>query len=85
MGGSDAYFLDYIDEDTIQVVEMFLLNNPTNLLMTADQPGNPVVEYHLPAGASNLVFDSGELGGRYTSLETGLAIRRPFRQALVTR
>ena len=64
-------FLDYIDEDTIQVVEMFLLNNPTNLLMTADQPGNPVVEYHLPAGASNLVFDSGELGGRYTSLETG--------------
>ena len=66
-------FLDKRSENTIQIVEMFLLNNPTDRLVVGEQPGEPVITYKLPPGATNLVFDSGELGERFISVEEGFA------------
>jgi hypothetical protein len=62
-------FFEFPDSNTIQVVQMFVLNNPTNYLIAADKPGIPVINFPLPAGASNLEFQGGKLGERF--IKTG--------------
>ncbi len=62
---------DFTDPANVQVVEMFIISNPTQNVVIASQPGEPVLEYGLPAGATNLQFQDGEIGGRYVKTTNG--------------
>lgn len=73
------YFFEFIDERTIRVLELYIISNPGNKTVIADQEGDPVVTFRLPEGASNLQFEDGELGGRYVKTPDGFADTLPVR------
>lgn len=71
---------EYIEPETLRVVEMYIISNPGNSIVTAEQEGQPVLEYALPEGAINLQFQDGLVGERYVELDGGfgdLAVIRP--------
>ncbi len=71
-------FFDFTNPDAIQVAELFLLNNTGNKVISGEAPGQPVVEFELPQGASNLQFQSGAVGGRFVMTEKGFADTQPI-------
>lgn len=71
-------FFDFTNPDVIQVAELFLLNNTGSKVISGNAPGQPVVEFELPAGASNLQFQSGAAGGRFVMTENGFADTQPI-------
>jgi mono/diheme cytochrome c family protein/cbb3-type cytochrome oxidase subunit 3 len=72
-------FFDFSRPDVVQVVELFVISNPTNKTLVAVEEGQGVVEFTLPAGATNVQFQDGELGGRYVPTENGFADTAPVR------
>lgn len=66
-------FFEFLDNKTVQVVELYIISNPTDKTLVATEPGGPVVHFTLPKGASNLQFQDGELGGRYVQTPEGFA------------
>lgn len=71
-------FFEFPDLNVVQVVQMYVLNNPTNYLIAAEKPGVPIINFSLPEGATNLEFQSGKLGQRYILTADGLVIRREY-------
>ena len=71
-------FFDFTNPDVIQVAELFLLNNTGSKVISGNAPGQPVVEFELPDGASNLQFQSGAAGGRFVMTEKGFADTQPI-------
>ncbi len=70
-------FFDFTTPDLVQVVELFVISNPTNRVVVAGQPGQPVVTFPLPEGYANLQFQDGALGGRYLQTADGFGDTRP--------
>jgi mono/diheme cytochrome c family protein len=71
---------EYIEPETLRVVEMFIVSNPGDQIVVAAEEGQPVLEYALPEGATNLQFQDGIVGERYVEREGGfgdLAVVRP--------
>ena len=66
-------FFDFSDPEQVQVIEVFVISNPTNKAIVAAEAGGPVVSFPLPAGATNLQFQDGSLGDRYLETPTGFA------------
>lgn len=66
-------FFDFTRPDVVQVVQLYVVSNPTNKTVVADSLGDPVVEFTLPQGASNLQFQDGTLGERYIQTQEGFA------------
>lgn len=66
-------FLDFIQDGMVQVVEVFILSNPTNFSIVSATPGGPVVNFLLPEGAVDLQFQDGVLGERYVLIPGGFA------------
>jgi mono/diheme cytochrome c family protein len=64
-------FFEYIDENTLQVVELYVISNTSERTLVAEGEGEPTVRYSLPQGATNLQIQDGELGGRYVPTEEG--------------
>jgi mono/diheme cytochrome c family protein len=64
-------FFDFSNPETVQVVELFILNNTGNRVVVPGESGTGVVEYRLPPGATNLQFEQGTLGERYIPTENG--------------
>jgi mono/diheme cytochrome c family protein len=73
------YFFDFLDKNTLQVIELLIISNPTSKTLIAPKEGEPVVTFPLPTGATNLQFQDGELGGRYLSTENGFGDTVPVR------
>ncbi|GIV65559.1 MAG: hypothetical protein KatS3mg046_819 [Bellilinea sp.] len=71
-------FFDFTNPDVIQVAELFLLNNTGSKVISGQAPGQPVIEFELPEGASNLQFQSGAVGGRFVMTEKGFADTQPI-------
>jgi mono/diheme cytochrome c family protein len=63
--------LDFSNPGIMQVVELFIISNPTNKVVVSSQPGQPILNFSLPAGASNLQFQDGALGGRFVQTSDG--------------
>lgn len=64
-------FLDFTVDGRIQVAELFVVINPTeNAIVPADSK-TPGLLFDLPAGAANLQFQDGELGGRFILTPNG--------------
>ncbi len=73
-------FFEYVEPDTLRVVELFIISNLSNRTLVAPQEGEPVVTYQLPYGAENLLFEDGALGDRFTQTANGFgdnAVIRP--------
>lgn len=66
-------FFDFSDPEQVQVVEVFVISNPTNQAVVAAEEGGPVVSFPLPEGATNLQFQDGSLGDRYLETPDGFA------------
>ncbi len=64
-------FLDFSTPGVVQVIELFIITNPTNKVVVAAAPGQPVLKFGLPTGSTNLQFQDGTIGQRYTSLPNG--------------
>ncbi len=69
-------FLDFTNPEVVQVVELFIMSNSSDKIIVANNPGEPVLQYTLPEGATNLQFQDGVLGDQYVETETGFGDTR---------
>ena len=63
---------DFSQPGIVQVIELFVISNPTNKMIVAAQPGQPVLEFTLPDGVTNLQLDEGQIGQRYIKTANGI-------------
>ncbi len=64
-------FFDFTDPQNVQVIEVFIISNPTKQSVVSASTDGTVVSFPLPQGYTNLQFDNGELGARYVELSQG--------------
>ncbi|TAK13965.1 MAG: c-type cytochrome [Anaerolineae bacterium] len=69
-------FLEFPEPDLMQVVELVVITNPTNLAVVPAGQTMPALEFSLPEGAENLAFQEGELGDRFVTLAGGFGDTR---------
>lgn len=75
-------FFDFTSPDWIQVVQLYVISNPTNKTIVPVEEGSTVAEFTLPEGATNLQFQDGVMGGRYRQTADGFADTSPVRPGL---
>ena len=68
-------FFDFSVSGTVQVVELYLVTNPTNSIITPKEADGAVMNYDLPTGATNLQFEDSTLGQRYIATANGFGDR----------
>ncbi|MDI6693832.1 MAG: c-type cytochrome [Anaerolineales bacterium] len=73
------YFFEFVDEQTLRVLELYIISNSGDKTIIAPQEGEPVLRFTLPPGASNLQFESGQLGERYIQTADGFGDTLPIR------
>jgi mono/diheme cytochrome c family protein len=73
------YFFEFVDDQTIRVLELYIISNPGDKTVAAAREGEPVLTFHLPEGAANLQFENGALGQRYIQTSDGFADTTPVR------
>jgi mono/diheme cytochrome c family protein len=66
-------FFDFTDPQNTQVIEVFIISNPTKQAIVAPTQDGTVVTFPLPQGYTNLQFQDGELGSRYVEVSQGFA------------
>jgi hypothetical protein len=64
-------FFDFTTPGKVQVVNLYIIANPSGKVVVATEEGQPVVRFDLPEGATNLQFQDGQLGERYVETDTG--------------
>lgn len=64
-------FFEFVDPGWLQVVELFIISNPTQRVIVSAAPDQPVFEISLPPGYSNLQFEEGSLGDRFVQTANG--------------
>ena len=70
-------FFDFSHENVVQVVELFLVSNSGNQTVVAADANSGVLNFKLPAGASNLQFQDSVIGQRYLATDSGFADTAP--------
>ncbi|MBN1373584.1 MAG: c-type cytochrome [Anaerolineaceae bacterium] len=71
-------FFDFAVAEKVQVVELFIVSNTSDKVIVPSADGTPALTFGLPEGATNLLFDSGELGDRYVTTENGFGDLTPI-------
>jgi mono/diheme cytochrome c family protein len=71
------FLFDFSSPDVLNVVEVFIISNPTDQAVVAPTEGGPVVTFPLPEGYTNLQFQDGALGDRYVEVPQGFADTTP--------
>ena len=73
-------FFEFPDStyETIQVVEVFVITNPSVYAVVAENEGEATIEFDLPEGATNVQFEDSGFGERYTETETGFGDTSPI-------
>ena len=64
---------DFSDPQNVNVVEVFIISNPSKQAVVAPTPDGTVVTFPLPQGYTNLQFQDGGLGDRYVEVSQGFA------------
>lgn len=59
------------EAQSIQMVEVFIISNPTLYAVIPEAEGKAVIEFTLPEGASNIQFEDSVFGERYTERAGG--------------
>jgi len=68
-------FFEFLDEQTLRVIQLYVISNPTSKTLVPSAEGEPTVRFILPEGATNLEFQDGGLGGRYIQTDDGFGDR----------
>jgi len=76
------YFFEIVDDSTLRVVELFIISNPGSETIVASGEGQPVIDFPLPEGATNLEVQDGVLGERYIITQDGLGDTLPVRPGM---
>jgi len=63
--------LDFSNPGIMQVVELFIISNPSSKVVVSSGPGQSILKFSLPVGASNLQFQDGALGERFVQTSDG--------------
>jgi LPXTG-motif cell wall-anchored protein len=71
-------FFEFVDADTLQVVELLIIQNASDLVVVPKNSDTPVIAYQLPEGATNLQFERGEIGDRYILTDSGFGDMQPI-------
>jgi mono/diheme cytochrome c family protein len=64
-------FFDFTNPGVVQVIELYIISNPSDKTLIAAEHGQPTVDFKLPEGATNLEFQDGSLGDRYIKTSDG--------------
>jgi hypothetical protein len=64
---------DFSDPKNVNIVEVFIISNPSKQAVVAPTKDGAVVTFPLPQGYTNLQFQDGELGSRYVEVTQGFA------------
>jgi mono/diheme cytochrome c family protein len=73
-------FFDFTNPGSVQVAELFIINNPGDKAVVPPAAGKPVVSFVLPQGATDLSFQDGALGdGHYIQTDKGFGDATPVR------
>ncbi len=70
-------FFDFAKPGIVQVINLYIISNPTDKVIVTAQPNQPLITFDLPVGATNLQFQDGQLGDRYIQTEKGFADTQP--------
>lgn len=70
-------FFDFTQPGMVQVAELFIINNSGSQAVAPASPDKPVLLFELPAGATELSFQEGDLGARYVKTEKGFGDLSP--------
>jgi len=71
-------FFDFAVAEKVQVVELFIISNTSDKVIIPAADTTPALTFGLPEGATNLLFESGELGDRYVATENGFGDLTPI-------
>ncbi|MFN2215641.1 MAG: c-type cytochrome [Anaerolineales bacterium] len=64
-------FFDFSNPGSVQVIEIYIISNSSNMAVVSAGEGKPVQDYLLPSGAANLVFETGEIGNPFIQIDNG--------------
>lgn len=64
-------FFDFSNTGLVQVIEIYILSNSSNKAVVAAGPDQAIQTYILPEGASNLQFETGQIGNPFISTKNG--------------
>jgi mono/diheme cytochrome c family protein len=64
-------FFDFTNPGIVQVIQIYIISNSSNKAVVASGPDQSILTYILPEGASNLQFDTGEIGNPYIQTDNG--------------
>lgn len=68
-------FFDFSTAGSLQVAELFIVQNPTDKAVVPVSATNPSLTFELPKDATNLQFQDGTLGdGRYVQTANGFGV-----------
>lgn len=73
------YFFEPVDEQTVRIVELFIISNPSGKTLIAEGPSKPVLDFQVPPGAINLQIQDGEIGKRFIKTDRGFGDTIPIR------
>lgn len=66
-------FFQFTEEGTVQVINQISISNRGNTMVAPEEDSEPVLNFTLPEGATNLIFETGTIGNPYIRTETGFA------------
>lgn len=64
-------FLEPVEENVLRVIELLIVSNLGSKTVRPESESQPSLVFPLPEGATNLEFQDGELGGRFTQTADG--------------
>ncbi|NMC14202.1 MAG: c-type cytochrome [Chloroflexi bacterium] len=64
-------FFEMVDDQTVRVIELYIMSNPSNLTLIQEREGVPTIKFKLPVGSKNLQFQDSVLGERYIETPDG--------------
>ncbi|MBI9043105.1 MAG: hypothetical protein JEZ06_01395 [Anaerolineaceae bacterium] len=76
-------FFDFSIPNRVQIASLYLISNPSDLVISGKDSTQPVIEFILPENASGLQFDGGELEQRFILTEIGFGDRMPIPPAKI--
>ncbi len=65
-------------EQVLEVVEIYVITNTGDKTVVGETPDAPALTFDLPAGAMNLQFQDGVIGGRYVQTPQGFGDLMPI-------
>ena len=64
-------FFQFTSESTVQVIHQVTISNSGSEMVAPDDTNEPVLNFSVPEGAQNLIFQSGDIGSPYVETADG--------------